>query len=154
MLFEFGKFQVDIDVDTTKAFYRERGKTVLESCGCVNCRNYYESISGVPDNVKRFFAAIGVDPQKTPEATWWDTDENGIAYYTVIFHVVGTIVQAVDIYKPMGENGFQISIEDFYEIDTGFKVGFTSKNILLEKDFPTPSIQLEVDAHIPWVLDL
>ena len=153
MLFDFGDFRVDIDVESTKAFYVKHGKTVLEDCGCVSCRNYYEAISKASDKVKSFFSSIGVDPQKSPEATWWYTNKNGIANYSIIFHLVGTIIKSVDIYKPVGDNGFQQIPENFYEIDKDFKVGFTSKTDLLEKDFPKPCIQLEIDAHLPWVLD-
>ena len=54
----------------------------------------------------------------------------------------------------MEDNRSEQMIEHFYEIDKGFRIGFTSKDIiLLEKDFPTPCIQLEIDAYLPWVLD-
>ncbi|MBR6825026.1 MAG: hypothetical protein IKM59_00610, partial [Oscillospiraceae bacterium] len=96
MIFDFGNFRLDIDVESTKAFYSKHGKTVLEDCGCANCRNYYEAISKASDKVKDFFISLGIDPQKSPEATWWDTNEDGIAYYSIIFHVVGTIIQSVD----------------------------------------------------------
>ena len=153
MIFDFGNFRVDIDVESTKAFYSKYGKTVLEDCGCVNCRNYYEAILKVSDKVKSFFNSIGIDPQKSPEATWWDTNENGIAYYSIIFHVVGTIIQSVDIFKPVGDNGYQLINDNLYEIDKDFKVGFTSNVILVEKDFPNPCIQLEIEAYLPWMID-
>ena len=54
MIFEFGNFRLDIDVESTKAFYSKHEKTVIEDCGCVNCRNYYEAISKVSDKVKNF----------------------------------------------------------------------------------------------------
>ena len=153
MIFDFGNFRVDIDVESTKAFYSKYGKTVLEDCGCVNCRNYYEVILKASDKVKSFFNSIGIDPQKSPEATWWHTNENGIAYYSIIFHVVGTIIQSVDIYKPIGDNGYQLINENLYEIDKDFKVGFTSNVVLVEKDFPNPCIQLEIEAYLPWMID-
>ena len=153
MLFDFGNFRVDVDVESTKEFYCKFGKTVLEDCGCVNCCNYYEAISKVSDNVKSFFASLGIDPQKSPEATWWDSDENGIASYSLTFNVVGTSINAVDIYKPIDGGGFQQIIENFYEIDKDFKIGFTSKIDYPQKDFPEPCIQLEIVARLPWVLD-
>lgn len=153
MLFEFGNFHVDIDVERTREFYQNHGKSVEESCGCNRCRNYSKAIENVSDKIKSFFDLLGIDPQKSPEATWWMTNENGIAYYTVVFHVVGTIMDSVDIYKPDGAGGLVSIPESLYEIDEGFKVGFTSENILLEKEFPKPCIQLEMDAHLPWVLD-
>ena len=153
MIFEFGNFRLDIDVESTKAFYSKHEKTVIEDCGCVNCRNYYEAISKVSDKVKNFFNSLGIDPQKSPEATWWDTNEDGVAYYSIIFHVVGTIIKSVDIYKPIGDSGYQLINENFYEIDKGFKVGFTTKAVLVEKDFPRPCIQLEIEAYLPWVIN-
>lgn len=153
MIFDFGNFRLDIDVESTKAFYTQHGKTVLEDCGCVNCRNYYEAVSKASDKVKNFFSSIGIDPQKSPEATWWYTNEDGIAYYTIIFHVVGTMIESVDIYKPVGDNGYQFINENFYEIDKNFKVGFTTKAVLIEPNFPKPCIQLEIEAYLPWVID-
>ena len=70
MIFDFGNFRLDIDVESTKDFYRKHGKTVLEDCGCVNCQNYFEAISKASDKVKTFFNSIGIDPQKSPDATW------------------------------------------------------------------------------------
>ncbi len=153
MIFDFGKFRVDVDVERTREFYTNKAKTVLEDCGCESCRNYYEAIQKSSDRVKSFFDSLGIDPQKSPEATWLATNENGIAYYSVIFHVVGTIVDSVDTYKPNGPNGWILIPENLYEIDENFKVGFTSMIVLIEKDFPKPCIQLEIDAHLPWVID-
>ena len=153
MIFEFGNFCIDADVERTRAFYETNAKTVIEDCGCVNCRNYYEAISKVSDKVKNFFNSLGIDPQKSPEATWLDTNEDCVAYYSIIFHVVGTIIKSVDIYKPVGDSEYQLINENFYEIDKGFKVGFTTKADLVEKDFPRPCIQLEVMAHLPWLIN-
>ena len=153
MIFEFGKFCVDVDVERTRAFYDKHGKTVIEDCGCVNCRNYYESILTVSDKVTTFFRSLGIDPRKSPEVTWWYTDENGVAYYTICFHLVGTLVNSVALCRLAGDHGMETIIENFHEIDTGFKIGFTSQVVILEQNFPEPCIQLEIEAHIPWVLD-
>ena len=153
MIFEFGKFCVDVDVERTREFYDKHGKTVIEDCGCVNCRNYYESILTVSDKVTTFFRSLGIDPRKSPEATWWYTDENGVAYYTICFHLVGTLVNSVALCRLAGDHGMETIIENFHEIDTGFNIGFTSQVVILEQNFPEPSIQLEIEAHIPWVLD-
>ena len=152
MIYEFGKFKVDVDIEATKAFYDRHAKTVLEDCGCINCRNYYEAISKTSDQVQNFFRTLGIDPQKSPEAAWFNTDEKGMAYYWIIFHVVGTIIDSVELYRSRGDRVCEPIHENYYEVDRGFKVGFTSEIVLLEKDFPEPCIQLEIDAHIPWVL--
>ena len=112
MIFEFGKFCVDVDVERTRAFYDKHGKTVIEDCGCVNCRNYYESILTVSDKVTTFFRSLGIDPRKSPEATWWYTDENGVAYYTICFHLVGTLVNSVALCRLAGDHGMETIIEN------------------------------------------
>lgn len=152
MNFNFGAFCVDIDVQATQDFYNTYGKTVLEYCDCMNCRNYYVAISTVSSKIRNFFKSIGIDPQKTPEATLWYTDKSGFAHYSLIFHVVGTIIHAIDIYKPFGTTGFQLIPENFYELDNNFKVGFTSKIHLLDKNFPQPCVQVEIITSLPWLL--
>ena len=145
MIFEFGNFCIDVDVERTKEFYDKHGKTVIEDCGCINCCNYYEAILNVSDKVKDFFNSLGIDPQKSPEATWWVTNNNGIAYYTICFHIVGTLL------KP--ENKYAANNFHKYEIEQGFEISFASRIAYLEENFPQPCIQLEIDAYLPWVLD-
>ena len=154
MIFEFGKFRVDVDVEATREFYQKHGKTVLEDCGCASCRNYYRAITKVPDKVKSFFDTLGIDPQKSPEATWFHTDEKGVAIYLILFHVVGTMVNEVELYRPVGDTGaFEPIPENYYKLEEGFNVGFMSKIYLLEEKFPKPCIQVEIDARLPWILD-
>lgn len=153
MIFEFGNFCVDVDVERTKEFYNKFGKTVIEDCGCINCRNYHEAILRVPYKVNDFFNCLGIDPQKSPEATYWYTDENGIAHYSLYFYIVGTLVNSAEIYRPDGNGAFEQITDNFYEIDTGFKVGFISRTDFVANDFPMPCVQLEINAHLPWVLD-
>ena len=66
---------------------------------------------------------------------------------------MGTIIQSVDISKPVEDNGYQLTNDNLYEIDKNFKVGFTSNVVLVEKDFPNPCIQLEIEAYLPWMID-
>ena len=154
MVFEFGKFKIDVDVEATREYYAKHGRTVLEDCGCINCRNFYTVMSNPTEKVRAFFDSIGADPLKSPEATWFDTNENGIAYYYIIYHLVGTIIHADDIYTPHPNgNGASLKLESFYEIDKDFKVGFLCKKDYVWKKFPDPCIQLEIDARLPWVLD-
>ena len=153
MLLEFGNFCVNADIERTKAYYHEHGKTVIEDCGCINCRNYYHAIEAVSDTVKEFFRSLGIDPQKSPEATFWTMDEQGLAYYSVCYHIVGTLEKSVDIRKPIGNDGFVQIPENYVEIEDGFKVGFTTEIDFPEQDFPQPCIQVDIDIHLPWVPD-
>lgn len=154
MVFEFGKFKIDVDVEATREYYAKHGRTVLEDCGCINCRNFYTVMSNPTEKVKAFFDSLGVDPLKSPEATWFDTNENGIAYYYLYYHLVGTIIEAKDTCTVATEHSpSSLKIECLHEIDKDFKVGFRCKKYFVYEKFPDPCIQLEIEARLPWVLD-
>lgn len=154
MVFEFGKFKIDVDVEATREYYAKYGQTVLEDCGCINCQNFYAVMSNPSDKVRDFFDSLGVDPLKSPEATWFTTFENGTAYYYIYYHLVGTIIQAEDTCTPATESrGSSLKMECLHEIDKDFKVGFRCEKEFVWEKFPDPCIQLEIDARLPWVLD-
>lgn len=152
MIFKFGAYTVDVDVERTREFYDKHGITVIEDCGCNSCYNYYHAISKCSQKVKHFFDILGIDPLKSPEATFWFTDENNIAHYTVLFNLVGTIIKSVDIYKPVYPKGAEQIPGNFHEIDRDFTVGFHSEYIFPVKDFPQPCIGLEINVNLPWIL--
>jgi hypothetical protein len=39
-----------------------------------------------------------------------------------------------------------------YTVDDSFKVSFEVQVLLLHNEFPTPVLQMEIDARLPWVL--
>ncbi len=152
MFFEFGEFRVDVDVERTREFYKNHGKTVVESCGCNSCRNYSKAIENASDKVKSFFDSLGLDLQKAAEAIYYPTDEKGVADYSVIFHLVGTMDDSADMY--LSDEASKIMyIGSIYELEENIKVGFTTNIIIRPKDFPNPCIQLELIARLPWVID-
>jgi len=60
MIFEFGQYQVDIDVDKTRLFY-ENAPLVSEGCSCSGCRNYENAIMGISSEITGFYYDLGVD---------------------------------------------------------------------------------------------
>ena len=153
MLFDFGDFHIDVDVERTKEFYENHGKTVTESCGCNSCRNYSVAIENVSDKVKDFFTSLGLDLQKAAEAVYYPMDDDSVADYGVIFHLVGTMDdKSADMYL-YDEAAKILYTGSLYEPEENIKVGFTSSNvILLPKGFPKPCIQLELIIRLPWVI--
>lgn len=43
--------------------------------------------------------------------------------------------------------------ENTYEITKDYHISFGEEAALLEKGFPLPVLQIEIEANIPWVLD-
>ena len=60
MIFQFGKYKVDIDAEETRRLY-ETADTVTEGCDCQNCRNFYHAVDVLPQPVKVFFEKLGID---------------------------------------------------------------------------------------------
>ncbi len=66
MIFEFGRYKVDVDVEKTKHFY-ENAQTVSKGCSCDGCQNFEQAAVILPQSVRRFFTNLGVDVRKVSE---------------------------------------------------------------------------------------
>ena len=63
MIFQFGEYKIDVDVEKTRQFY-DRAKTVSEGCQCDGCLNFERAVDKLPQNIRDFFSALGVDIKK------------------------------------------------------------------------------------------
>ena len=66
MIFQFGEYKIDVDVEKTRQFY-DRAKTVSEGCQCDGCLNFERAVDKLPQNIRDFFSALGVDMKKICE---------------------------------------------------------------------------------------
>lgn len=64
MIFQFGEYKIDVDVENTRQFY-DRAKTVSEGCQCDGCLNFERAVDKLPQNIRDFFSALGVDMKKS-----------------------------------------------------------------------------------------
>lgn len=64
MIFQFGEYKIDVDVEKTRQFY-DRAKTVSEGCQCDGCLNFERAVDKLPQNIRDFFSALGVDIKKS-----------------------------------------------------------------------------------------
>ena len=151
MVFEYGQYKIDVDVEKTKMFYAA-APVVSAGCTCNNCKNYEQAVADLPQVVKSFFTELGVDMKKVCEVyvNWKNPD--GTLHYGGFYHVCGVRLQgksawvAVDEYTSRWDEGGAFAI-----IDT-FHVSFREKCDLLEDEFPIPALQIDMFANIPWVL--
>lgn len=58
------RIQIDVDVEKTRQFY-DRAKTVSEGCQCDGCLNFERAVDKLPQNIRDFFSALGVDMKKS-----------------------------------------------------------------------------------------
>lgn len=136
MVFQFGQFKVDIDVEKTQEFYKSMN-LVSKGCQCSGCRNYEIAIDILPNEVKNFFDTIGIDMKKVTEVYVNVANPDNSLYYEGFYHLCGSLLQ--------GESEYSLT-KDFY-------ISFQEDCVLMEDGFPTPALQLEISANIPWALN-
>ncbi len=66
MIFTFGQYKIDVDVEKTKEFY-SNAKTVSTGCSCDGCLNFEKAVGKLPKEVRTFFADLGIDMTKVCE---------------------------------------------------------------------------------------
>ena len=74
MVFEFGSYKADIDVEKTRHFYKN-AESVSKRCSCDGCTNFEEAVAVLPQSVIKFFADLGIDMRKVCECL-----ENNLDY--------------------------------------------------------------------------
>ena len=156
MIFRFSNFVIDVDVERTRAFYaREDVETTSEKCVCQGCQNYDKAIFTASDTVVDFLRSLGIDPRKPAEVfdvMGGQLDENGQVLYNGFYHICATRLEGEDAWVHTSESSMHLDGDRMYAVDDSFKVSFEERVLLLHKEFPTPVLQLEIDARLPWVL--
>jgi len=138
VIFDFGSFSIDVDVEQTRKYYTESPRTLTEGCDCILCRNFLAAYDSLDHEIHRFFDSLGVDIRKAGDMTTMHGDrERNILYYQGLCHVCGRIVDGCS---------------KECEYLPAFKVFFTTKCALVERSFPSPVLQMEVDMEVPWVM--
>ena len=62
MLFEFGKVFVDIEVEATRNFYRN--KLAENDCACAECVNFRRFADSCDARINQAFSDMGIDNMK------------------------------------------------------------------------------------------
>lgn len=157
MIFTFDKFTINVDIEKNREFYRS-AETLTEGCNCDGCRNYEKAVKLFPESVKEFFEKLGVDPEKPAEVYVNCSEENGKKlFYGGFYHLCGIVVdgdnawisQEVDSTTTIS----QINEDYKYKIADGYFVVFSGGEALLGNGFPEPIITMDIEFHVPWVLD-
>lgn len=157
MIFQFGQFKLDIDVDKTREFYKEM-EYVSEGCSCAGCRNFEKAVNVLPREVVEFFESLGIDMKKITEVYVYTTNPNGTVYYGGFFHLCGRLLEGNSAWEKESvemENAglFQWKRSNTYPLSKDFCISFKQGGNLVEKEFPEPVLTIDIEANIPWVLD-
>ena len=162
--------RVLIDEDTTRAFYKANSKH--NNCECSGCRNFRACLPKLPDKVKAYFGSMGIDDMAViSEIMPLAADCDGMMLYGGFFHIVGelenipSLPYEIPCYEyAVDENGNKTTVfagkQTCYHTETShrklcddFDIWFSGSIAMVPENFPAPTLQLEIYARLPWVLD-
>lgn len=149
MIFEYGVYKLDVDVDRTRQFY-EAAENIL--CDCAGCRNFAKAqrlISGV---AHPFFQQFGIDFGKPIEMSAINSADGNMTLYDGFYYICGTILAGKNPWQQAGENMRQLDAQYVLKPDDNLQLYFTEEQFLIDTDFPAPVVQMNVNCSIPWVL--
>ena len=155
MIFRFGNYTLDVDVERTRAFYaRGDVKTTSQQCTCAGCQNFDKAILEMPAAVTDFLESLGLDPRKPAEAfdVMGGLAEDGKVLYHGFYHLCGVRLQGEDAWVKIAKDMKHLDGDRMYAVDGDFKVSFEEEVCLLHEAFPTPVLQMEFDARLPVAL--
>lgn len=146
MIFQFGEYKIDVDVEKTKQFYN-RAKTVSEECHCDGCLNFERAVDELSQNIRDFFSALSVDMKKICECYVYCAKDENTLYYGGFCHICGTLLSGKSAWKPTSDSTACWDEKATYPLSPNFVISFSDRIDMLEPDFPLPVIQLDFDAE-------
>lgn len=152
MIFTFGNYTVDVDVDKTKKIYNKL-PLITQGCDCDGCRNFEKATEVLPESVRAFFDDLGVDLKKVVECYVNCKNEDGTLLYGGFCHVCGTLIQGKSAWVNISKTHSYYNTDFTYLLDKNFHISFQEECLMVEEQFEAPILQIELDANIPWVLD-
>ena len=152
MIFTFGNYTVDIDVEKTKQIYKKL-RLISQGCDCDGCQNFEKAADVLPEAVRAFFGSLGIDLKRIVECYVNCKNEDGTLLYGGFCHVCGTLIQGKSAWVNISETHAYYDFDLAYHLNDNFCISFQEECHLVEEGFEAPMLQIEFEANIPWVLD-
>ncbi len=68
--FTFGSYRLLMDVEANRTYYAAHPLPWM-TCGCAGCQNFAQAVKNLPQPVREFFDALGMDPEKPGELDYY-----------------------------------------------------------------------------------
>ena len=140
MIFQLGRYTIDVDVEKTKDFYAS-AVVSNEICSCPCCQHFPNAIMSCSTIIVDFLNNLGIDPRKPGEV--FGDKYNCSGWY----HIVGTLLNGrVDGLVYDSSNAF------IPDKTVDFIVWFdddSNRMGRIEKNFPSPILEMSFSANFP-----
>lgn len=122
-----------------------------EQCRCTECRNFAAARHLIyPPTALQLFEHLGINATCESEIYYCAPDPAGLHVYGGWFHFIGTLAAGPDAMVTVTETMGRL---DLLPVAERFKLGFTTHLGLVPSCFgDAPTVQLEFEATVPWVL--
>lgn len=141
-MIKIANWLIEVNVEKTQEFYNKD----LDLCNCLYCNNFVAACKHFNASVLDLFRKLGINPAKPAHLSEFPINEDGNRKYLGQYHLVGRVVKGELCTFSNFKKSNTIEIENF-------KFGFSEDLEFVPKNFPSPVVQLDYDANIPWVLN-
>ncbi|WP_010096249.1 hypothetical protein [Ornithinibacillus scapharcae] len=133
---------LDVDWNKTAQLYNKD----IDLCHCLYCRNFKEVTKNFSPTMESIFTILGINPSKPMLLSEFGKTEKGLHLYIASYPFVGQLIE-----------GSYCTDSEWNETNTTtvgfFTFGITKELVVKEDELPRPSLQVDVEARIPWILD-
>ncbi len=142
MIFNFGRYTIDVDVEKTRAFYASDFSVATnEVCSCDCCQRFPDAIMSCSSTVVNFLNSLGIDPRKPGEVFGSEKDS-----YNGWYHIVGTLLNG-KISGPCFDNSNSFVPDETVKFQVWFDDD--SKRMgWIEENFPSPILEISFSAFL------
>lgn len=148
MIFEFGRYIIDVNVAKTKAFYdSDLSFPTNDVCSCAMCQHFPKAILSSSDMILNFLYSLGINPVKAGEVFGSSDAEQSVDRYSGWYHIVGTILEG-----RLTSINYDDTNAFVPDTKTNFKVWFiddTDKMGWIQENFPDPVLEVSFSAVLP-----
>lgn len=151
MIFDFGMYVIDIDVEKTAAYHQKDSRI---TCDCLGCRNFDGAVRKLPLEILGFFEKLGVDPAK-PEVLSIDyAPSKETMAYSGCYYLCGRMLRGENPWKQVSAGCFQLDERYSLSLGQNFFVWFSEPcHGILDPAFPKPVLEMQFSCILPWRME-
>ena len=136
------KWLLEVDTEKTRELYKKG----VDVCDCLYCKNFVESCKYINPSVNKLLKKLEINPTMPAHLTPFEMEETMTMPYAGHYHISGRVLE--------GELVTPTTWNESNTVEIGnFTFGFSNELEFLPKNFPSPILQIDFVADIPWIIE-